>query len=405
MKIAIVHDELMRKGGAEQVVLTMLKAFPDADVYTLAYNPTATYPEFANYNIRTSGFQWVSKSVVWMQRLYFPFGILAMRNMDVKGYDVVLTSTTHCAKYVSVDDESLVVTYCHTPFRLAWRPESYNEVTSSGFIKKMLYKLVVRVLRKVDAVSALRTDYFLTNAQEVVPRIKSAYHPNRRVTVINPPVKCDQFKPVEQDKDYYLVVSRFEPYKKVDLVIEAFNKMPDKKLVVLGKGTMENYLRGIAAPNVSFLTNLDAQEIAALYAGARALVFPQHEDYGITPLEANASGCPVIAYGAGGVLETMIPYRGNASRCTALFFENQDVASLTAAIYEFEGLKFNSKFIRRHAELFDEPVFIEKLKKFIQEKYELSQQVPTRLEPVKQVTLPVAAAFVVPERRIRFGNV
>lgn len=369
MKIALIQDELVRKGGAEQVVLSFQAAFPNAPIYTLSYNPEKTYPEFKKSSIKTSWLGKLFKDDTNLKRFFFPFAIWAMKSLDLKDYDVVLMSTTHCAKYVKVNDNALVITYCHTPFRLAWRPDSYEKVAESNVFMKVLYSVVISQLRKKDKKSALRVDWFLTNSKEVVPRIQSAYAPKRPITVINPAVKCVNFYCSKEILDYYLVVSRFESYKKVDLVIEAFNMMPSKKLIVVGQGSMEEELRSFAKNNITFIKGLDSSALAKVYAECKALIFPQLEDYGITPLEANASGRPVIAFGYGGVAETMIPFEDDASKATAVFFNEQTSESLIDAIRQFETLSFDSKFIRRHAEKFDESVFIRKIQQFVKDKY------------------------------------
>lgn len=373
MKIAIIQDELVRKGGAEQVVLSFLKAFPDAPIYTLSYNPDSTYPEFAGSKINVSWFGRIIKSDSNLKRFFYPFGVFAMKAMRAKGYDVVLLSTTHCAKYVEVDANTLVITYCHTPFRLVFRPESYEQVSQANGIKAKLYKIVIKSLKRIDVRSACRTDYFITNAKEVVPRIEEAYHPTKPVTVINPPVKCSNFYLSESVGDYYLVVSRFEPYKKVDLIVKVFNKLKDKKLIVVGKGSMKKELLRTAGGNILFKEGLSSDQLADLYSKCKALIFPQHEDYGITPLEANASGRPVIAFGSGGVLDTMIPYSNDSSRFTAIFFKEQTEDSIIKAIHLFENLSFDQRFARKHAETFDESVFVEKIRGFVKNKYNLNK--------------------------------
>lgn len=370
MKIAIVQDELVRKGGAEQVVLSFQAAFPDAPIYTLSYNPDSTFPEFKKSKIKTSWLGGLFKNEVNLRRFFFPLGVWAMRSLRVSGYDVVLLSTTHCAKYINVDKGTLVLTYCHTPFRLAWQPNSYEDVANSNLLMKTLYTIVVKLLRRRERISAVRTDWFITNSREVVPRIKAAYNPPHPVSVINPPVKCKNFYVSSVIGDYYLVVSRFESYKKVDLVIEAFNQMPDKKLLVVGRGSMEAELRALSGPNITIVTGMNTPELAKAFAEAKALIFPQLEDYGITPLEANASGRPVIAYGFGGINDTMIPYKKDASKATALFFYEQTAAHLVHAVRHFESLNFDPLFIREHAESFDEGVFIEKIRRYVAEKFE-----------------------------------
>jgi len=369
MKVAIVHDELMRRGGAEQVVLTMLKAFPEADVFTLAYNSEGTYPEYQDYKIMTSKLQFLSKSVKWMQRLYFPFGVMAMKALDVHGYDVVLISNTHSAKYVNIDSKALVFIYTYTPFRLAWNPTSYSQYNNSSGISKWIFDRVVHILRKIDKKAAQRGNYYLGMTEETAQRIRDAYGV-KDIKLIPPDVKTRNFRVSSKPKKYYLLVSRLEYYKKADLAIEAFNKL-GLKLIVVGNGTKAEELKQLAEDNIEFRKSLSSDELAELYANCKALIFPQHEDYGITPLEANASGRPVIAYGIGGVLETMIPYTDNASSATAVFFKDQTVESLISAIRLFETLHFDEQFIRAHAEKFDENVFVKELKNFVNQKYNL----------------------------------
>ena len=367
MKVAIIHDELMRKGGAEQVVLTMLKAFPNADVYTLAYDPNGTYPEYKEYKVHTSKFQLFARNVPVMHYLFYPLGIWAMQALKVKGYDVVIISNTHCAKYVKIDTNSLVFMYTHTPFRLAWNPSSYTQYLNSRGIYRVIFDIVVSNLKKIDARSAKRGDFFIANTQEVAQRIKDAYNV-KNVDVIYPDVKVRNFHISSKSKDYFLVVSRLEYYKKVDLAIDAFNKL-GLKLIIVGDGTKSVELKASAKSNIEFVSNISNEELAEYYANCKALIFPQLEDYGITPLEANASGRPVIAFGKGGVLSTMIPYSLDASQYTAVFFENQSTEDLIGAVELFGQLEFDSKFIRSHAEKFDETVFIDKFKSFVLKKF------------------------------------
>ncbi len=380
MKIAIVHDNLVCKGGAEQVALSFHNAFPKAPVYTLCYDSKNTYPEFKDCEVKTSWFGKFIHSEKNSKRFYFPLGILAMQQLDVSGYDVVLQSTTHCAKYIKTNPNALIITYCHNPFRLVWSTESYDKVFNSGFAKKFVYNIVINFLKGVDKSFADKTNWFITNSREVLPRIKAAYHPKNEVTIINPSVKCKNFYLTGTTGDYYLIVSRFEAYKKVDMVIDTFIDMPDKQLVVVGKGSMETEIKKKSGPNITFLSGLNSEELAGVYANCKAFIFPQLEDYGITPLEANASGRPVIAYGKGGVLETMIPYEGDSLKSTAVFFNQQTKESLTNAVKLFQTLEFDPAFIRHHAESFDEGAFVSKIRQFVMGKYALNNVVPATVK-------------------------
>jgi len=390
MKVAIVHDELVRRGGAEQVVLDMHNAYPEADIYTLCYNPEKTYEEFKTAKIFTSWFQYIGKSEKLIKLLYFPFAILAMRSFNLKGYDIVLISTTHCGKFVRADKNASVVTYCHTPFRLAWRPFSYSIVKSSNLLIRNIFLFASRILRKLDLMAAKASDFYLTNSKEVKARIEESYNPDKAVSIINPAAKLDNFYISLEDKDYYLVVSRLEDYKMVDLVVKSFNEMPDKNLIIVGTGSKEQELKALAGSNISFRKGQTSAQLAKLYANCKALIFPQHEDYGITPLEAAASGRPVIAYGVGGVRETMVPYTGDSSKCTAVFFEEQTTGSLISAIEKSEELEFNPVFIRSHAKLFSAPNFIAKLTGFINKVY--NQKMAVKLNPIISEAMETSGA-------------
>ncbi|MDB4926290.1 glycosyltransferase [Mucilaginibacter sp.] len=367
MKVAIVHDELMRRGGAEQVVLTMLKAFPNADVFTLAYDPNGTYPEFKQFHITASWFQRLAVNVKTMHTLYFPFAIWAMKSLKVNNYDVVIISNTHCAKYVNIDPASKVFIYTYTPFRLAWNPESYTQYINAHGIKRWVFDYVIKYLKKVDAREAQKGDYYLGMTEETSERIRKAYKVSD-VMIIRPDVKCRFFSISDKPKEYFLLVSRLEYYKKADLAIKAFNKL-GYKLIIVGNGTKAEELKAMSNDNIEFKKGLSNEELADLYANCKALIFPQHEDYGITPLEANASGRPVIAYGVGGIKATMIPYKDDSLKSTAIFFNEQTVKSLCRAIEKFEQLEFDPLFIKNHAEKFDEEVFISEIKEFVNKKY------------------------------------
>ena len=367
MKIAIVQDELIRRAGGERIGLCFHYAFPEAPIYTLAYNENDTFKEFKACDVRTSWFnKWV-KNESDLRKLFFPFGIIAMKMLDLTEYDVVIQSGTHCSKYVKVNKNAVVITYCYTPFRLAWNPKSYLEYLSSKGLKRIAYDITISILKKIDKQAAKRTDFFIGMTKETIDRIRISYDVKNAIKIIPPPVNVDTFFVSDTIKDYYFLLSRLEYYKKVDLVIDVFNKT-GKKLIIVGKGSQEKDLKNMAAPNITFLQGLPYEEVAKLYSECKAFLMPQHEDYGITPLEANASGRPVIAFANGGVLETMIPFAGDSKKCTAVFFNEQTEQGLISAIEQFETLDFDPQFIRRHSEKFDEAIFINNIKEFVLEK-------------------------------------
>ncbi|WP_228724319.1 glycosyltransferase [Spirosoma sp. KUDC1026] len=370
MKIALVQDGLMCRAGGEQVALCFHKAFPEAPIYTQCYQPSLTFPEFKEADIRTSWLQNIAKTDDRMKQLFFPLGVQAMQSHDLTDFDVVLMSGTHCAKYVKVRKNALVISYSFTPFRLAWNPESYAQYAEAGPIKRFVFDKILRYLRDVDFRFAQRPNYYVGMTDETAERLRSAYQIKKPIRIIKPPVSVNNFYVSNLPKEYFLIVSRLEYYKKVDLAIDAFNEL-GYPLVVVGKGLQAEEIKARAKGNVTFLSGLSAQQLADAYANCRAFIFPQHEDYGITPLEANAAGRPVIAYGVGGVLATQIPVKDDPAEATALFFDEQTVESLVKAVKAFEGIeeRFNPTFIRQHAEAFDEKIFIEQIQQFVQGKY------------------------------------
>ncbi len=370
MKIALVQDGLMCRAGGEQVALCFHKAFPDAPIFTQCYGPDLTFPEFRSCDIRTTWLQKFAKTDDRMKRLFFPLGIWAMQSHDLREFDVVLMSGTHCAKYVKLRSDSLVISYSFTPFRLAWNPSSYSQYSNAGPFKRKLLDIVLRRMRKIDFKFSQRPNFYIGMTEETADRLRSNYQIAKHIEIIKPPVNTKNFFISDKKKDSFLVVSRLEYYKKVDLAIEAFNKL-GYPLVVVGKGFQSEEIKKIAKENISFLSGLSAEELAFQYANCRALIFPQHEDYGITPLEANAAGRPVIAFGSGGVLATQVPTdEAITDKSTAVFFPEQSVNSLIEAVKRFEKIEtqFDSQFIREHAEKFDETLFIKNIKAFVEQK-------------------------------------
>ncbi|MEQ8237616.1 MAG: glycosyltransferase [Cyclobacteriaceae bacterium] len=364
MKIAIVHDDLMRRGGAEKVALTISEMYPQAPIYTLAYRSELTYPEFKAKKIITSWFQIIARNELLMKWLFFPFGILAMRSIKLNGYDAVIMSTTYCAKYVRVGRGTTVFAYCYTPFRLAWNPNSYSVYKESNRVFRFFLDMVINTLKKVDLKASKKIDYFVAMTKDTKQRLIDAYNPIKHIPVINPAVELQHYSISETVAEYYLLVSRFEPYKRVDLAIDAFNEN-GKPLIVVGRGSQEQALKKRALSNIQFRSMLSNEELAELYRNCKAFIFPQFEDYGLTPIEANAAGRPVIAFGKGGVIDTMIPYQENSPKGTALFFDEQTVPALKSAIEKFETIHFETEILRKNAERFSKKRFKEELETFI----------------------------------------
>ena len=309
-------------------------------------------------DIRASYLQSI-KGAVKDHRKFFPLMPVAFESFDLNDYDVVLSSSSSCAKGVITNPSTCHICYCHSPMRYGW--EFYYEyVKGMGRLKKAFVKYIMNYMRVWDRVSSDRVDYFIANSKNVAKRIWKHYR--RESIVIHPPVRSKFFKSSNSTEDYFLVVSRLQEYKRIDLVVEAFNelKLP---LVVIGDGPMRSEIeRKVFSPCIKILGKQTDEVIKDYYSKARAFIFPGEEDFGITPLEAQASGTPVIAYSKGGALETVIGGK------TGIFFDEQRVSSLCEAINRFEKMNFNNEEIRKHAEGFDEEIFKNKISSFVRDK-------------------------------------
>jgi len=356
MKLAIVHDWLTNMGGAEQVIINFKEVYKDAPIYTTFYNPDNLDDKLKNLDVRTSFLQ--KKKMVTNHKKYFPLMPLAFEDFDLNEYDVILSSSSSCAKGVITKPGSIHVCYCHTPMRYAWeKRDEYLE--GMGVLKKKLIKILLHYMRIWDYSSSARVDYFIANSTEVQKRIKKHY--KRDAVVINPPVRCNLFNISDTDGDYYFIVSRLVGYKRFDLAVQACSEL-GKKLVVIGDGPEKEKLMSLANENVTFLGRQPDDVVKKYMSECKALLYPGEEDFGIVPVEAQACGRPVIAFGKGGVLDSVIPGK------TGVFFKEQSVESLKNAILEFENMKFDKQMIREHALGFDESVFQSKIKNFIEEK-------------------------------------
>lgn len=358
MKVALVHEWLTNMAGSERCVENFLQIYKDAPVYTTMYSPENLDEGLKNIDVRTSFLQrWVNKG----HQKFLPLMPFAFENFDLSEYDVILSSNSSCSKGIITSSNSVHICYCHTPMRYAW--EFYHDyVNNSGMgnFKKRLLRVFMTYMRIWDRLAADRVDYFIANSENVAKRIWKYYR--RESVVIHPPVRCNLFNISETDEDYFLVVSRLVGYKKIDLAVKAFNEL-GLPLVVIGAGEELDGLKSIAKDNIKFLGRQPDEVIKEYYAKCKAFIFPGEEDFGITPLEAMASGRPVIAYGKGGALETVIEGK------TGIFFEEQTVEHLINAVKKFNETEFNKYEIREHAEKFDESVYKEKIKNFVEEKY------------------------------------
>lgn len=360
MKVALVHDYLNQMGGAERVVLALHELFPDAPLYTSIYDPQRVDPAFQKMDIRTS-FMQKFPFVMKHHQPFLPFYPFAMENLDLRGYDLVLSSSSAFGKGVIVRPETLHICYCHTPMRWCWSYKEYVEREQMGRVARNMLPFLITWLRVWDQTTAMRVDHFIANSPVVADRIQKYYR--RESIVIPPPVEADRFlfDPATLPGDYFLALSRFAPYKRLDLAIQACNKL-SLPLVVIGGGRDEKRLKAMAGPTIRFLGRLPDAEVLQYIAHCRAFLFPGEEDFGITPLEAQASGRPVIAYGAGGALASVV------DGITGTFFYEQTVESLTAVLASFDERRYNSRAIRDHALDFDKPRFQRRILQFVEAK-------------------------------------
>jgi glycosyltransferase involved in cell wall biosynthesis len=353
MRVALVHDWLNGMRGGEKVFEVLCELFPQADVFTLFYEPQRVSPVIRTMKVHE---WWAAKRLPFARRYYrwlLPFFPSAVENFPIEGYDLVV-STSHCvAKGVRPKPETTPhICYCFTPMRYLWDKfdDYFGDVRRpASWVMRMLRPH----LQKWDVRTAVRVTHFLAPSEYVRERIRRIY--SRDAIVLPPPVDWARYSIIERvPADFFLVVSALEPYKRVDVAIEACNRL-GVALKVVGRGTQEKWLRRLAGPTVEFLGWVSDAELAALYSCARALLFPSDEDFGIVPVEAMASGCPVIAYRKGGALETVV--EGH----TGIFFDEQTPESLATAIQQFESMTFDEEFGRRHAQRFDRETFRQRL--------------------------------------------
>lgn len=360
MKVALVHDYLNQMGGAERVVLALHEIFPDAPIYTSIYDPERVDAAFQKMDIRTSFMQKLPL-VKKHHQPFLPFYPFAMERLDLRGYDLVLSSSSAFGKGVITRPETMHICYCHTPMRWCWNYDEYVKREQLGRISRSVLPFLITGLRVWDQTSAMRVDHFIANSPAVAERIQKYYR--RDAVVIPPPVEADRFTfdPTIQPEEYFLIVSRFMPYKRIDLAIAACNLL-QLPLVIIGNGRDEKRLKSLAGPTIRFMGRLSDAEVMYYYAHCRAFILPGEEDFGITPLEAQASGRPVIAYRAGGALASVI------DDVTGTFFDEQAVESLAVALASFDERKYDPQTIRNHALEFDMPRFHRRILQFIEAK-------------------------------------
>ncbi len=358
MKIAIVHDFLNQYGGAEKVVETLHEIYPDAPIFTTIFQAKKLPPMFSTFDIRTSFMQ----NLPFLNRHFKKYLLLfphAVERLNLEEFDLVISSSSAFAKGVITSKKTCHICYCYSPMRFVWDAEYYFSQENMNPFYRLFLPWTLSRLKRWDIITAKRVDYFIGISAHIRQRIKSAY--DRDADVIYPPVDLSSFYISNEYGDYFLVLSRLNAYKRIDLVVEAFNRL-SLPLIIIGTGPYEKILKNNAKKNIKFLGRISQNEVSRYLSRCRGLIFPGIEDFGIAPVEAMASGRPVIAYAEGGSLETVL------DGITGLFFKEQTPESLIETINTFEEMEFNPQKIRQHAEQFDKEIFKKKIYDYVSEK-------------------------------------
>jgi len=368
MKVAIVCDFLTKFGGAQRVLLALAKAFPDADLFCLLYDEQGTKGKFSGRSITESPLGNLPSFLKRRTKFFLSSLPKAIESFDLSKYDIVISSSDSFAHGVITKPLTFHVCYCHTPMRYAW--DWHHEYLRENHLDKGIKSLFVRnILHKIriwDRVAAHRVDSWIANSENVKKRIKKYYQADAKV--IYPPVDFDNipFSPGSKPEEYYVIVSRLEPYKRVGLAVEAFNSL-GKKLKIVGEGSQLSELKSAAKDNVEFLGWQSDKQMYDILSKAKGLIFPGEEDFGITPVESFAAGRPVVAFKKGGTLESVIENK------TGVFFDEPNAESLSRAVNHLEEIynTLESKVIHQHAENFSEKHFIGEIQSFVMTQYRL----------------------------------
>lgn len=369
LNVGIVADWFITYAGSEKVVAEFLDVFPEAELYSVVdFLSSENKSHFKNKNITTTfiqNFPFARKKY----QSYLPFMPLAIEQLDVSKHDVILSSSHAVAKGVLTGPDQLHISYIHSPIRYGWdlQHQYLRESNLHKGFKGLLAKWILHNIRIWDCRTSNGVDHFIANSKFIARRIKKVY--GRNADVIYPPVDVERFTLNENKEQYYFTASRLVPYKRIDLIVEAFSHMKDKKLVVIGDGPEMNKIKAKATSNIEILGYQSNSVMVDYMRNARAFVFAAEEDFGITPVEAQSCGTPVIAYGKGGALETIRPI--GVEKATGVFFYNQDVKSIIDSVNFFE--QHSDEIIlsdcRLNARKFSEQRFKEEIKEYVMNRH------------------------------------
>lgn len=365
LRVGIVHYWLVNQGGGEKVLDELCDLFPHADLYAPVANPSCLSVAQQRHKLTTSFLQRVPGAIRWY-RHYIPLYPMALENLDLRDYDLVISSESGPAKGVITRPGTCHICYCHSPMRYIW--DMYPDyIRSMGTATRFVFSATAHYLRMWDVDSAKRVDHFVANSSFVQERIRKYYR--RASRVIFPPVDVSQGFISDEIQDYYLVVGRLTDYKRTDLAVQVFNRN-NRPLHIVGNGPEYEKLKRIARPNIKFLGKLSHDALRDQYARCRALIFPGEEDFGIVPVEAQSYGRPVVAYRSGGVRDSVIgadDHTAPPELSTGLFFDKQDAESLQTAVERFEGIEtlFDPHYIRSNAQRFSREAFRRSFMRFV----------------------------------------
>lgn len=368
MKVAIVCDWLVVYAGAERVLEQFIKIYPNADLFCVVDFLKEDERKFLLGKATTKSIIQKFPLAKKKYRSYLPFMPLAIEQLDVSKYDLVISSSHAVAKGVITGPDQLHISYVHSPIRYAWdlQHQYLEEANMKSGFKSWLARLILHYIRLWDYRTANGVDYFIANSKFIANRIKKVYH--RESIVIYPPVNVNSYKLFEEKEEYYVTVSRLVPYKKVKLIVEAFNKMPEKTLIVIGDGPEFKMIKKCASSNIQLLGHQTCDVLQSYMQHAKAFVFAAKEDFGIVPIEAQACGTPVIAFGEGGLRETIIPLiEENQMNATGVFFDEQTTEKIIMAVHYFEenAHKILPLNCRINAERFQESLFRSRIEQYI----------------------------------------